>query len=413
MINPRVLVLSSQPFNYLTGFGITASNLFKGWPVGRIACAYMQDIDPARDVCDKHYRVWKAGKASVGSKDHALGSIKRKFISMGFGNLVSFPVSREFKSWLIDFSPDILFCVPDSLPQIIFALKTAKISGAKVAVYMLDDWPERFKSANPVKRTFLSIVFNHYFMRLLRMSDLRLAIGSEMCNAYRRRYGLEFMPFQNCPDHELWTKFSGTEKVKGDPFRFVFTGAIYNPGNLQTLLRFSKALEIINNNGFNARLEIYVCADRIFGYKEIFSAYEHTVLFELVTEQDKIAMLYSGCDGLLLVLGFGKIDSLGEKYSMPTKLPAYMLSGTAILGIVPEDCALSRFILNNATGVLISKTDSIPELAQAIVEFCRGDALRKRVSLQAGLIAKERFSAEKVRIKFAKTITSVLERAYS
>jgi hypothetical protein len=51
---PRVLVVG-QPFDRVTGGGITLNNLFEGWPRDRLASVAVSDADLSFDVCDRVY----------------------------------------------------------------------------------------------------------------------------------------------------------------------------------------------------------------------------------------------------------------------------------------------------------------------------------------------------------------------
>src|SRR3972149_6026514 len=54
---PRVLVVTSNNFNQITGGGITLTNLFRGWPVERIANLHEDTRSPDNSVCGTFYKL--------------------------------------------------------------------------------------------------------------------------------------------------------------------------------------------------------------------------------------------------------------------------------------------------------------------------------------------------------------------
>ena len=60
---PRILVVTSNNFNQVTGGGITLTNLFRGWPADRIANLH-EDPTPEDDsVCRRFYRCFRVHKS--------------------------------------------------------------------------------------------------------------------------------------------------------------------------------------------------------------------------------------------------------------------------------------------------------------------------------------------------------------
>lgn len=56
---PKVLILV-QPFNRVSGGGITLTNLFQGWPKDKIAVAcrgYVINRETQTDICDNYYQL--------------------------------------------------------------------------------------------------------------------------------------------------------------------------------------------------------------------------------------------------------------------------------------------------------------------------------------------------------------------
>lgn len=54
---PRILVVTGNNFNLVTGGGITLTNLFRGWPADRLANLHDDATPVDRTVCRNFYRL--------------------------------------------------------------------------------------------------------------------------------------------------------------------------------------------------------------------------------------------------------------------------------------------------------------------------------------------------------------------
>ena len=56
-IYPRVLLVNHQPIGRRSATGIAMGNLFRGWPLDRIAQIYCDDAEPDVTVCPRSWRL--------------------------------------------------------------------------------------------------------------------------------------------------------------------------------------------------------------------------------------------------------------------------------------------------------------------------------------------------------------------
>lgn len=54
---PRVLVVTANNFNLVSGGGITLTNLFRGWPHDRLANVHEDAVPEDHSVCRTFYRL--------------------------------------------------------------------------------------------------------------------------------------------------------------------------------------------------------------------------------------------------------------------------------------------------------------------------------------------------------------------
>lgn len=94
---------------------------------------------------------------------------------------------------------------------------------------------------------------------------------------------------------------------------------------------------------------------------------------------------------------------------MPTKASEYMISGTPVLVYTPEVAAVSQFFSKNECGYCIT-VRSREKIVKAINYLIENEDYRKKISLNAVTIAKERFEAEKVRNEFQQHLYNLVNK---
>lgn len=440
---PRVLVVSPEPFNYDRGVGITISNLFSGWPKDRLACLHFTGIPPDDTICEHHYgldshnvewplvpqfltRVFrKAGagnivnRASVPSSANfspslkrstgMVGKIKKAVLRSGVSCLGRVRLSEDLKAWVRSYRPDVIYCSVTSLTEIELVLSVAELTRAAVVTHALDDWiVAPFLNENICQETFRR--YTHLQLRrLYRRSSVCLAIGEEMSRVYLKRYGIDFLPFFNCPDADYWIRLGKKDWRTQKPFRFVFAGAIYLHGNQVSLVRFAEAIELVNGSEACA-LEIYSAKATVDRLRPILQGLESTTVHLSSNNTDSMAELYRDADALVLTMDFGENLQSSLHLSMPTRLPAFLLSGTPIFAFSPSDTAMGRFFCERQTAYLVHEWMAVQGLAQRIKEFVENEDRRKEIGLKARRMAASELAGEVIRPRFRETIRNAVRR---
>lgn len=445
---PRVLIISPDPFNYLTGLGITLSNLFKGWPQEKLACIYYLPIDPNNKICRNYLKIdknlqlkWRfplnlifAPKSNAGggislstskiisSTHNKLSSlkniIKRTLILAHISSIYILagriklilkenwkflPISDELKEWVSLYKPDAIYCTPVSMSDCSIILSIARYCKTKVFTHILDDWPSNpyFSTRKPYLKSP-----SFHLRQLLKMSTSRITIGETMREEYKKRYGLNFLRISNCPESKLWIENGKKDWHCKKSFEFVFTGALYNEDNERTLRQLALAIELVNKrSSLNIKMKIYTTSAHLFKFDNIRSG-NFIFLENEFKDQDKIAKIYGKADGLIIAFGFREPTKTAEKLSIPTKLPAYLLSGTPILICAPESSAVSMLSAKHRIGYVLPDIDNIDRLSKEIEVFCKDEFLRKEIGLKAREYAAREFDGEQLRREFFAVLSS-------
>ncbi len=446
---PRVLVFSYRPFNYSTGEGITLSNLFKGWGTDRVAHVHTRNNDGiiTASFCtnifylknsfrsillvelalnllhflrkrpnNRHFpnKEFQQNNTKYRGKnkntlDRLIKTSLRVLKLSGILLIRRFYMPRDFKDWLIKFDPEVIYCPVGSISYFVAALKIAAFCKAKLIIHIYDDWPSEIKYNNSL---IVHWITDYYMRKLLKKADVRMVISDGMEQAYKSRYGLEFFTFHNCIDKDAWTKNGKSSWEPKNNLKIVFTGALYDPGNLRTITALLEALDMINKSSkISIELEMYTSDEAALKHKDILSNYNSAVIYPAPSDQDQIAKIYGGADALLSPLGFTESIRAGWKYSMPTKIPAYMFSGTPVIVISPSDTYLAEFINYTGSGFLISDISNKEKIAAEIIRFFSDLDLQKSMAAKAREIALREFDASIVRPRFREIIRSAARKS--
>ena len=189
---PRVLVLTSNNFNLITGGGITLTNLFTGWPVDRLANLHEDGLPPKYNVCQRFYRlnteeihwVWPLSlvepkssetEALVGASaapGSAVGLSQKIF---GDGVPRTFEMSPTLSQWLDEFQPQLIYSFLGSMAQIRMASDLTRRLNIPIVIHIMDDWPAVIYTRGYLGPLIRRSVMAE-FKALMRTAKARLAI---------------------------------------------------------------------------------------------------------------------------------------------------------------------------------------------------------------------------------------------
>ena len=267
-------MISSSAFNDYTGTGVTLSNLFRGWPKGKLAMIYSDSLfEPNIKICNNNYKhehherkilfissilsVFRKNKKKIVlKKTHSTNEKRKSYLNINnrvlkiagkvFGNLE--PLGRivindNIKKWILDFKPDIIYSPFSSITYMKFISEVKALTKAEIAVHFMDDWPTivyRKGVLSPIFRLQMKIELK----KMLAIAKVRICIGTIMSKEYENRYGYQFNSFSNPEDSDLWAGMSKKSvKTKGT-FKVIYIGT-FNSKNIQTIEKISSAVDML------------------------------------------------------------------------------------------------------------------------------------------------------------------------
>ena len=418
---PRVLFLTASAFNKVTGGGVTFSNLFAGWPHERIATVHNDTVPVSTDVCSRYYKlgadeIHKQGVLrylmpvvkdggidnyqSAAVRHSTLRTVARTVKKMLFGNAIPDvgQLTPELESWVAAYKPDVLYTILGTNAMMDLAKALCGRFDIPLVVHLMDDWP-----AVAYRGGLLSWFSRRRMRNLLRdlitVADVRIGICEDMADEYTRRYGVPFMAYQNAVDTGKWQAYTKKDLAVGKETRLLYIGSILPDAQLDALVDCCAAVASLREAGMNVVLDIYSPSFYVQPYRERLVLDEGIRLHDAIANDEEVFRRLAEADILLLPVNFDSKTVRYIKYSMPTKVPAYLFSGTPVLVYGPTETAQAKYAKNAGWGYVLSQRDQI-YLAAAIRRLATDRELREQLSLAARTAVFKHHDASAVRSGF-------------
>jgi glycosyltransferase involved in cell wall biosynthesis len=423
---PKVLVIN-QPFNSQTGGGITLTNLFSDWDKDKIAVvcpAYLINDGTQTTICENYYQLgtkehrWSfpfkllarkyfSGPISLNSEAKKKQKIKKSALrvnfiknylnplleKLGFSHGISrYLLSEELKEWLAEFGPDIIYAQAQRRENLLFCNTIQQYLGIPMVFHMMDDWVEFVPKGILFGKNWHKQI-DKDLKNVLANSALHLSISDLMGKEYARRYGYEFKTFHNPINLDFWKKGQKTNYELPDSPEILYAGRI-GLGISDSLKLMAKAVNYINKKrGLKVRFVIQA------NQKEDWMSEFDVISHRSFVEYSELPNKFGDADLLFLPYEFSSDSIKFFQYSMPTKASEYMISGTPILIVAPEDTALVQYAKRFGWAEIVSKDDFM-SLTHALEELIINKEKRQQIGTTAIRTAEERHDGKIVRQEF-------------
>jgi glycosyltransferase involved in cell wall biosynthesis len=108
---------------------------------------------------------------------------------------------------------------------------------------------------------------------------------------------------------------------------------------------------------------------------------------------------YTEADLLVLPMDFDKKSLTYMKYSMPTKVPEYLVSGVPILVLASEITALYKYAKSDKWAFLNAEENAV-KIENQLLEIRNNYNLRVKISERAQSVGKQNHNLHRVRESF-------------
>lgn len=430
---PKVLIVG-QTFNSKTGGGITQSNLFSGWDKDKLAVACTAHLlaDSNYKICDNYYQLGKEEHKWMfpfnylqknfpsGVKSEKIptekkpakqkNNIRRIIIERIFYPFLKYTglahctskieLSEKFCNWLNEFKPDIIYSQGRDRERILFNIKLQSYLKKPLIFHMMDDWPSTISDSGLFKK-FWKKKIDKDLMLLFEKAAVLMSISDDMAEAYKKRYKKTFITFHNPIDLKFWKSYQkNSYEITNSP-KLLYAGKI-SLGVDSSLQTIAKAVSLVNKE-LEISLKFVLQTKEKPEWVEQYTCIEHSQF----VAYENLPQVFSAADFLILPYDFSERSIKYVRYSMPTKAPEYMISGTPILVFAPGSTSLANYANQSKWACVISDNNYIM-LANALKELISDINKRKGIGEMAKLIAEKKYDAITVRNQFATLLTSLV-----
>ncbi len=427
---PRVLFISSHAFNHVSGGGITFSNLFRGWASDCLATVH-NDLEPVSiDVCSRYYKLspieidlsfpfnqLPRGKreATHGQNDDSppmpgtpRASIVRQLALAVLGDRLPerAVLTPALESWIAEFKPELIYTIlgTGGLMDLIEAVRIR--FNLPLTVHVMDDWMNTSGKGLLGRREMRRM--KRQAEQFFEVAALRLGISPAMCDAYENRYGVPFQAFQNTVDVSKWSSLARPYNAAGNPADILYVGSIFPTAQLSSLIDACHAVAQLNEEGTAATLTIASPAAQASRYHSRLAIHPNIRIVDTIIDDQTFFERIGVADMLLLPVNFDDETRTYIRYSMPTKVPAYLVSGTPILAYGPSGVAQIDYARQNDWALVVDQPGT-EGIKNGMRELLEDAPLRQRLRTNARRCATQNHDSAVVRQDFQTALCDAAE----
>lgn len=391
----KILILS---YLFSRGDAVTGLNIFSSWDKSKLFCA-SSDIDVDINNFASFYLLgnselkvkWPFSHFIKKKESGVLESLPPKTNSTYLRKSVNsylldslrflYPygfrrkarLSRRFYEWIETIKPDYIYTsVSDYAFAKLILLLMDKHPEIKFVVHLYDDWT--LPSYKILYGGLFHKLCENRLKQIVKRAYRCLAISDYMAIDYTKRYGKTFTWLPNpiqLPDLQVGSKNSNS---------IVFMGKIIMH-NYEAILNMIKAVDRLNrNSNKNITFQVYSTYN-YFDADDLAKKYPWCHFYSWVAHEEVMNILQNASI-LYLPITANKETQKFTKYSMSTKIPEYMSSGTPILYCGPKDIAMTHLLETTKTAHVIGDS-SVDQIEAAITHMLENREETERMSQNA------------------------------
>ncbi|MBE5958508.1 MAG: glycosyltransferase family 4 protein [Lachnospiraceae bacterium] len=414
----KVLIISHTPMNMEDNNGRTLTTLFSQFSKEDIAQLYFREENPNAKICEKYFCITdfeivnsilkfrKPGRVRENSEDnkdierkektYGKYSKKRPFVRFvrDFMWGLNTWKTKEFKEWLVEFNPDIIFFyASDSVFSQKIARWVSVFLQKKMVLYWVDDFYLKLKNA----RGIFEGINNWRFKKIAKKniaSSTNACITDLMAKAYENEFGKKFHVIYNTSNNKAYP-----DKKIEKPLKFAYLGNI-SLGRNDSLAKIGRT---IVDNKLPIILDVYSAEKR----EEILLGIidKPGVNFHGGVSYEEVKCIMENSDVILHVEGFEKENIQFAKYSLSTKIADCLVSNRCIMCFGPREVASVDYLIREKCAIVA--TDEKTLLMQ-LAQICDSPRILVETAKKAVEIGKKNHTA----IGNGERLMALLEEAY-
>ena len=424
---PRVLIISHEVLSGTTGMGRTMDTYFSGWPSDAIAQLYIQSEVPTDPLCGNYFRFTDPDALKSLVQRRRRGRIfgeadvqPDRPSSVDKGNLtgvynygrkrtpmIFFARDTMWKlsgwkhsgmvEWAENFRPDVIFFASGDYA---FSYEITRFLAKHLNIPYLVCCFDDFYLFNPNKTLFLGEFRQRNFMRTVRETMHGaagiLTLNEMMAEAYGTLFGR--------PCGVVYA--ASTMKDEPDPTDkqgIVYLGDI-SLGRNEQLCAVADALKECAGKGIPEAIDVYT-AETDPGYLAPLRNHPG-IRFHGAVPGDQVAGIIRRAKAVIHTESFDPMTREQVRYSLSTKIPDCLASGTGLLAFGPAEVASMDYLIRNDAAFIASSREELPEILERLFT---DDTEYNRIVGNAKALARKNHSPEGTRETVRKALADAAE----
>jgi glycosyltransferase involved in cell wall biosynthesis len=305
-------------------------------------------------------------------------------------------LTRSLEMWIEKFAPDILYTLLGTMGYMELVRAIRKRFRIPVAVHLMDEGvadPQIGNCLGP----WIGEKYENQQRAVISEASAHLGICDKMSAAYSERFGVTFETFMNTADLSRYPP--RTSVSRGKVLRLVYTGSVLSFAQELSLLDVCAATIALYRQGVSVQLDIYTPLQCLCASLQKLVHSPAIQLHDAIQEDTVYFKTLQDADILVLPVNFDARSTHYIRYSMPTKVPSYLCSGTPILVYGPEHVAQVEYAQKDRWAYVVNRRAS-ELLKKAIITLGEDLSLRTQLSNAAISTAKRNHDSAFVRDRF-------------
>ncbi len=304
----------------------------------------------------------------------------------------------------LDFDPDVILYRPvaDNPAFHKKAMEIIGSSAAPLALWLMDDWPERLRADNEK----LYALFENDLEWLFACSSANFAISNGMAEAFGERYGVSFGVIHNGVNPSDWP-----DRVRGRDHSIVtirYSGSLAPDTTRHSVLEVARAVSALASKGVAVQFEAQTQQVWFDRYAALFHNLSGVSLRVAKLSPAAYRQWLCDADSVLVAYNFDAETKRYLRFSFGNKVPEALASGAAVLAYGPKELQTVEYLMQQNVAKVVT-TPGRESLESAILELVNNRELRENLGKQGRKHAFEAFNLVCERKKMTESLKEITE----
>lgn len=425
---PKVLIISHNVLSKNTSMGKTMDTYFKGWDRKKIAQLYFHSEIPTSDICLSYFKFTDIdavksifNRKHVGkvlSEDDVHPELNTPIDTGKLTNIYNFgrrrsPLiyllrdtiwkcsswnSKKLKQWIAGFNPDIVFFASGdyAFPYHI-ALNISNEFSIPLVTCCFDDYYIFNKNETTLFGKLQHKLFMNVVKQTISRSSYIFTVNDLMSEAYSQMFQ------KICP-----VLYTGSDLIPSTDYSRKNNNISYLGGlglcRDKQLIDIGKTLLQINDPRIPKYIDVYSGETDTNLIKNMTK--ENGIIFHGSVSASEVEKIVRNSKALVHTESFKYDIKQRVMYSLSTKIPDSISSGTCLLAYGPVDIASIDYLVKNKAAFVAGSKE---ELKTQILSMFLNDDLRLRVISNALKLSQKNHNSKAIPMFVYSTLTTAIQ----